>query len=102
MPASPVTAMPTSAVRSVIKRSSVFRSFHSSTIFGTRRHEYVAFAAYSADELRVLGIGFDLLTQTQDAKVYAAIERVPIVLSAQVQDALARQDAVRMVTKSLE
>src|SRR6478735_8856832 len=98
MPASPTTAMPTSGVRSVIKRSSIFRSFHSS-IFRARRHEYVAFAAYSADELRVLGIRFDLLTQTQDTKVYAAVQRVPIVLSAQVQDAFARQDAVRMVTK---
>jgi hypothetical protein len=59
------------------------------------RGEDVALVAHGLDVLRVLGIGFDLLAQPQDAEVDAAIERVPVALLAEVQDAFARKRLVR-------
>src|SRR3954447_15858623 len=64
--------------------------------------EDVAFVAYRPDESRMLGVGLDLLAQANDAKVDAAIERVPVPLVVEVQDSLARQCAVRMLGEGLQ
>src|SRR5687768_2031991 len=54
------------------------------------RDEDVALVAHGADEARVLRIGLDLLAQPHHAQVDAAVERIPVALLRQVEDALAR------------
>src|SRR5512138_2707005 len=60
------------------------------------RHEDVAFVADRADEARMFRVRLDLLAQAHDAQVDAAVERIPVALAVQVEDALARLRAVRM------
>src|SRR4051812_35628413 len=73
-----------------------------SFFFEPSRYEPIAFAAHGADVLRMLGIGFDLFAQAQNTKIHTAVQRIPIVLPAQIQYVLAREYAVRMVAKGFE
>src|SRR5438034_7037529 len=66
------------------------------------RDEDVALVAYGPDEPRMLGIGFDLLAQPHNAQIHAAVERVPIPLLVEIQDAFTRQRSVGVFRKRLE
>src|SRR5687768_12127256 len=45
-----------------------------SSVMGDRRHEDVACAAHRFDELRIVGVGLDLLAQPADLHIDRAIE----------------------------
>src|SRR6185437_6956146 len=66
------------------------------------RNEDVALVAYGPDEPGMLGIGLDLLAQPHDAQIHAAVERVPVPLLVEIQDALARQRAVGVFGERLQ
>src|SRR6266478_6844151 len=66
------------------------------------RDEDVALVAYRPDEPRVLGIGLDLLAQAHDAQIDAPVERVPVSLLVEIQDAFARERPVGVLRKRLE
>src|SRR5262249_34679917 len=53
--------------------------------------KHVARAAYGLDDLRVVGIGFDLAAQTGDADVDAAVEGLGAAPMGKVQELIARQ-----------
>src|SRR5438067_13398627 len=65
-------------------------------------HENVPLVAYGPDEPRMVGIGLDLLAQTHDAQIHAAVEWVPIPFLVEIQDAFARQRPIGVFRKRLE